>query len=81
MDYSDVDESDLSDEDGLLDDDSLDLESDESEAADTVTMSPAEQAELETFGTEYDGPTFSDSEAARLLNLMLHASSCPCRYV
>lgn len=81
MDYSDVDDSDLSDEDGLLSEDSLDLDSDESEAAGTENMSPAEQAELEKFGAEYDGPKFSDSEAARLLNLMLHASSCPCRYV
>jgi hypothetical protein len=79
MGYSDVDDSDLSDDDGLLSDASLDLDSDESEILDSENMSPAEQAELEKFGAEYDGPKFSDSESARLLNLMLHASTCPCR--
>ena len=79
--YSDVDDSDLSDEDGLLSDASLDLDSDESEVGESENMSPAEQAESEKFGAEYDGPKFSNSEAARLLNLMLHASTCPCRYV
>jgi hypothetical protein len=79
MEYSDVDDSDLSDDDGLLSDASLDLDSDESEVLDSENMSPAEQAESEKFGAEYDGPKFSDSESARLLNLMLHASTCPCR--
>ncbi|GAX18384.1 hypothetical protein FisN_15Lh321 [Fistulifera solaris] len=80
MEYSDVDDSDLSDDDGLLSDASLDLDSDESVVLDSENMSPAEQAESEKFGAEYDGPKFSDSESARLLNLMLHASTCPCRH-
>jgi len=77
--------SDLSDEDweGLLsdDDDDDDDESGSPEPYDPetfATLSPADQAENETFGAEYTGPTLSDRESSRLLILMGHASTCPC---
>lgn len=80
--------SDLSDEDweGLLsdDDDDDDDESGSPEPYDPetfATLSPADQAENETFGAEYSGPTLSDRESSRLLILMGHASTCPCLYV
>ena len=70
--------SDLSDiTDGNLSDISLD--SDDSDAEVLATMTPAEKAEHEIFGHDYCGPKLSDSEASRLLILMLHASGCPCR--
>jgi hypothetical protein len=71
-------ESDLS-EDDLSDSDSV--ESSDSEVEDLATMSPADRAENEKFGDEYNGPKLSDDEASRLLTLMLHASTCPCWYV
>ena len=74
---SDSEESDLSDDD-MLSDSSL---SDESDPEVLAAMSPAERAEIEKFGEEYDGPKFTDKESSRLLPLMLHASTCPCRYV
>jgi hypothetical protein len=71
-------ESDLSDlSDGSLSDYSMD--SDDS-SLDLQSMSPAEQAEHETFGHDYKGPVFSDENASRLLILMCHASTCPCRH-
>jgi hypothetical protein len=70
-------ESDLSElSDGSLSDDSSD--SDDS-TADLQSMTPAEQAEHETFGYDYEGPAMSDYHASRLLVLMAHASTCPCR--
>ena len=71
------DDSDITDED--LSDDSLG--SDESDLEALASMSPADQAEYERFGAEYKGPTLSDQTASRLLACMLHASTCPCRYV
>jgi hypothetical protein len=56
---------------------SLNSEDSESEVR---SMTPAEQAELETFGNEYNGPTLSNAHAARLLILMGHASTCPCQH-
>ena len=44
-------------------------------------LSPAEQAENENFGKEYDGPILTPDHASRLLVLMAHASTCPGRYV
>lgn len=44
------------------------------------TLSPAERAELESFGRDYRGPVLSDDHAAKLLILMSHASTCPCRH-
>jgi hypothetical protein len=71
-------ESDLSDlSDGSLSDYSMD--SDDS-TLDLQSMSPAEQAEHETFGHDYKGPVFSDENASRLLVLMCHASTCPCKH-
>lgn len=71
--------SDLSDiTDGNLSDISLD--SDDSDAEVLASWTPAEKAEYERFGFEYKGPKLTDSEAARLLILMLHANGCPCRY-
>jgi hypothetical protein len=71
--------SDLSDiTDGNLSDVSLD--SNDSDADVFASMAPAEKAEHEKFGYEYRGPTLSESEASRLLILMLHANGCPCRY-
>lgn len=72
--------SDLSDlSDGDLSDDSLDSDFEEMESI--GTLSPAEQAENETFGAEYAGPKLTEDEHARLLVLMSHASTCPGRYV
>jgi hypothetical protein len=69
--------SDLSD--GDLSDDSYD--SDDSLDNLMGIMSPAEQAENEQFGVEYNGPKLTDDQASRLLVLMSHASTCPGRYV
>ena len=74
---SDSDLSDLSDSD--LSDDSLD--SIDLDLENLGDLSPAEQAENELFGLEYNGPTLSDDEASRLLVLMAHSSTCPGRYV
>lgn len=72
--------SDLSDiSDGDLSDDSLDSDFDEFE--NMGALSPAEQAENELFGAEYNGPKLTDDETSRLLVLMSHASTCPGRYV
>ena len=70
-------DSDITDED--LSDDSLG--SDESDLEALASLSPADRAEYERFGAEYKGPTLSEESASRLLILMLHASTCPCRYV
>jgi hypothetical protein len=76
-------DSDLSDDDGLLSDDDeeslFDSSEDDSDLDDFAAMSPADRAEHEKFGLEYDGPKLTEKESARLLNLMLHASTCPCR--
>lgn len=69
--------SDLSD--GDLSDDSYD--SDDSLDKLMGIMSPAEQAENEQFGVEYNGPKLTGDQASRLLILMSHASTCPGRYV
>lgn len=44
------------------------------------SMTPAERAEHETFGKEYDGPVLAEDHAAKLLILMSHASTCPCQH-
>jgi len=76
-DSSDTDSgSDLSDDD-WEDDDSLG--SDQTDVEALASMSPAEKAEVERFGDEYTGPKLSDTESARLLILMAHASTCPCQ--
>jgi hypothetical protein len=70
--------SDLSDDDGLLsDDDSFDCTDSEDDALPALSL--ADQAENEKFGPENDGPKLSNAHAARLLTLMLHATTCPCR--
>lgn len=74
---SDSDLSDLSE--GDLSGDSLELDFDELE--NISALSPAEQAENELFGAEYDGPKLTDEESSRLLVLMSHASTCPGRCV
>lgn len=72
---SDSDLSELSD--GSLSDCSLaSIESD----FDLQALTPAEQAEHEAFGHEYKGPNLSENHTARLLVLMQHASTCPCRH-
>jgi hypothetical protein len=48
--------------------------------ADIQSMTPAERAEHETFGDEYEGPRLSDEHASKLLILMGHASTCPCHH-
>jgi hypothetical protein len=73
--------SDLSDDDldGLLSD--TDSEGSGEIGMERIdALSPAEQAENEYFGVEYKGPKLKDSEAARLLILMGHASTCPCKH-
>lgn len=72
---SDSDLSDIS-EDGLSDDS---LDSDVDELDNLGSMSPAEQAENESFGIDYDGPKLTDEQTSRLLILMSHASTCPGR--
>ena len=72
---SDSDLSELSD-DSLSD---CSLDSDDS-CADIDAMTPVEQAEYETFGAEYKGPVLPDEDAAKLLVLMCHASTCPCNH-
>ena len=67
--------SDASDDDSLLDSDDSDLESF------FQSFSPGKHAENEGFGFEYTGPKLSDRDAARLLVLMDHASTCPGRFV
>lgn len=81
-DSSDTDSlgSDLSDEDWERlnsDDDSLGSDHTDTEAL--TAKSPAGKAENERFGTEYMGPKLAENESARLLILMAHASTCPCR--
>ena len=44
------------------------------------SMTPAERAEHETFGKEYNGPLLAEDHAAKLLILMSHASTCPCHH-
>ena len=79
-DTDDILDSDLSDDDGLLsDNDSYDCT--DSDDGGFPSLSLADQAENEKFGLEYEGPTLSDEQASRLLTLMLHAKTCPCRYV
>ena len=71
-------ESDLSElSDYSLSDCSLD--SDDSDL-NIPSLTPAERAEHETFGHDYKGPVLPDNEAARLLILMSHASTCPCKH-
>jgi hypothetical protein len=84
--YSDDSDSgsELSDELLLTDasDDGSFIDSDDSDLENFLqSFSPGEQAENESFGLEYTGPKFSDRDAARLLLLMDHASTCPGRYV
>jgi hypothetical protein len=43
------------------------------------SMTPAERAENEHFGAEYSGPILPDKMSAKLLALMGHASTCPCK--
>jgi hypothetical protein len=70
-------ESDLSDlSDGPLSDDSGDSDTTPMEGQ---SMSPSELAERETFGHDYKGPMFRNDHAGRLLVLMSHAATCPCR--
>ena len=49
-------------------------------SGDEMAMSPAERAENEDFGKNYDGPKLTPEQASRLLILMDHASSCPGRH-
>jgi hypothetical protein len=70
-------ESDLSDDDGLLSEGDDSLDTGDSDHEDAALMSVAEQAESEKFGFEYDGPKLPQDHAARLLVLILHASTCP----
>lgn len=77
--------SDFSDDDLLFsDNDDDDNESMFSSPSDSdndggTPLSPEDQAENENFGLEYNGPVLEEDEACRLLALMLHASTCPCR--
>lgn len=80
---SDVDDlldSDLSDDDGLLSDDDDSFDCSDSDDDEVPVLSLADKAENEKFGADYDGPKLSNEDAARLLSLMLHATTCPCRY-
>jgi hypothetical protein len=75
---SDSSDSDISDGD----DDDFSLSDSESEYdSDDDLLSPAEQAESEGFGKAYSGPKLTENEAARLLILFDHASTCPGKYV
>ena len=70
-------ESDLSE----LSDDPLSDDSDVDESTrELQSMTDAEKAEHEKFGHDYKGPKFSNETAARLLVLLAHAQTCPCRY-
>lgn len=62
------------------DDDDDDADSLDSDNDGTASLSPADRAEQERFGAEYAGPTLEEREASRLLILMSHASTCPCRH-
>ena len=78
--------SDLSDDDLLFSDDDVDDDDDSmfssspcsDDSDDGAPMTAADQAENENFA-EYDGPMLVDDEGCRLLALMLHASTCPCK--
>jgi len=48
--------------------------------SDLQSMTPAERAEHETFGSEYEGPVFPNEHAAKLLILIGHAATCPCQH-
>ncbi|CAJ1966554.1 unnamed protein product [Cylindrotheca closterium] len=72
---SDSDLSELSD--GSLSD--LSVGSSDSDF-DFSSLTPVEQAEHETFGHKYKGPALSEDHASRLLVLMQHSSTCPCRH-
>jgi len=72
---SDSDLSELSDDDISIGS----LKAAEMEA-DIQSMTPAERAEHEIFGNEYEGPRLSDEHAAKMLILMSHASTCPCHH-
>jgi hypothetical protein len=74
----DDDDDDLEDND---DDESMFSSEDDDESDDFTCMSPGHRAENEKFGPEYEGPKLNDRDARRLLTLMLHASTCQCRYV
>lgn len=90
---NDDDLDDIDDDDDLDDDDDDDLDDDDDDESmfstdddddeddDYACMSPGDRAENEKFGLEYEGPKLIDKDARRLLTLMLHASTCPCRYV
>ena len=72
---SDTDLSELSDDELSL---SSMISDDDTWPAPTV--SAAERAEFEHYGYEYRGPIFTDEHSAKLLVLMSHASTCPCRH-
>lgn len=64
-----------------LSDDELSLSSMASDDTWPVpTISEAERAEFEHFGYDYRGPIFTNDHAAKLLVLMSHASTCPCKH-
>jgi hypothetical protein len=84
-DLDDIDEDDDDDDDDDLDDndddESMFSSDDDDESDDFACLSPGGRAENEKFGPEYEGPKLNDRDARRLLTLMLHASTCQCRYV
>lgn len=63
------------------DDDESMFSTDDDSSEDLSAMSPGYRAENEKLGLEYEGPKLNDKDARRLLTLILHASTCPCRYV
>lgn len=69
----------LSTDDVSSGDDSLLFSDDEDDSdSEMGDYPPSIQAENEKFGSEYQGPKMTDDEASRLLQLILHASTCPC---
>lgn len=74
------DEEDNDDDDYAEEESMFSSDDDDDFSEDFVTMSPGDRAENEKFGLEYEGPKLKDKEARKLLSLMLHASTCPCRY-
>jgi hypothetical protein len=74
------DNSNLLDDDDSAADDFYDSLSDSEDSVPPGTQLTLEElAEHEKFGAEYTGPVLDDDEACRLLILMAHASTCPCR--
>mmetsp|Transcript_17583 Transcript_17583/g.38338 ORF Transcript_17583/g.38338 Transcript_17583/m.38338 type:complete len:1051 (-) Transcript_17583:176-3328(-) len=52
----------------------------DSDGDDSACLTPADKAENEHFGAQYEGPKLEPEDSARLLALMSHASTCSGRH-